>query len=297
VRECYVQQWLSALVSAGYVEYDLRQHRFALPLEHALVLSHKYSPRFLGDLYQQLPALLEPFEQLAAAFRQGVRAPLQAHDRHFWAGIAGFIRSWFEYLFVPHWLPAVPDIQARLAHGIRVANVGCGQGWGLITLAQAFPHSYYIGYDAFEATIDRARMNAEAVDVAERVRFRAADVVEGLPEQYDLILTFDLGKNMADVRGSLGAIRKALRPEASYLMLEINDQHLLQENTGALGALFYGTSVLYGLSVVLAHGDEALGSVGLPESQVQELCAEIGFSRVRRLPLAPPFSVLYEVKP
>jgi SAM-dependent methyltransferase len=297
VNARYAQEWLSALASAGYLAYDATSGRFALPLEHAAVLAHENGPWFLGGLYQQLPALLAPLDQLTQAFRRGGGIPQRIYDQNLREGMARFTRPWFEHLLVPHWLTVIPEVQTRLARGARVADVGCGHGWALITLAQAFPRSYYIGYDACEAAIARARTNAEVVGVAERVHFRACNVIEGLPEQYDLITAFDVMHEMIDPRGALRAVRQALRSDGTFLMLERNCQNTLEANAGPLGALFYGISVLYCLPTSLAHGGEGLGTMGLPESKVHELCAEAGFSGVRRLPLEHPYNVLYEVKP
>ncbi len=123
------------------------------------------------------------------------------------------------------------------------------------------------------------------------------DVVQGLPEQYDLITTFDVVHDMANPRGALRAIRQALRPDGTYLMLEINCQDKLEENAGPLGALFYSASVLYCMTTSLVHGGEGLGTMGLPESKVRALCTEAGFSSIRRLPLENPFNTLYEITP
>jgi hypothetical protein len=47
----------------------------------------------------------------------------------------------------------------------------------------------------------------------------------------------------------------------------------------------------------LAHHGEGLGTVGLPESKLRELCAEVDFSHVRRVPMENPFNILYEITP
>ena len=47
----------------------------------------------------------------------------------------------------------------------------------------------------------------------------------------------------------------------------------------------------------LAHHGEGLGTVGIPESKMHELCVEAGFSHVRRVPMENPFNILYEITP
>ncbi len=133
--------------------------------------------------------------------------------------------------------------------------------------------------------------------MADRVSFQVLNIVQGLPETFDLITTFDVVHDMVNPRGALRVIRQALQPDGTYLMLEINCADRLEDNAGPLGALFYSISVLYCMTTSLAHGGEGLGTMGLPESKVRELCMDAGFSRVRRLPLENPFNTLYEVKP
>lgn len=115
--------------------------------------------------------------------------------------------------------------------------------------------------------------------------------------EYDVITTFDVVHDMADLRGALRAIRQALKPDGTYLMLEVNCSDKLEENFGPIGALFYSVSILYCMSTSLAANGEGLGTCGLPPSKVRELCEEAGFSSVRQLPLENPFNILYEIKP
>jgi len=96
-------------------------------------------------------------------------------------------------------------------------------------------------------------------------------VIEGLPEQYDLITTFDVIHDMVNPRAALRAIRDALRPNGTYLLLDINVKDKLEENKGPLGALLQGLSIFYCMTVSLAHGGEGLGALGLPESKIREL--------------------------
>ncbi len=198
---------------------------------------------------------------------------------------------------MPVWLPAMPEVQAKLERGALVADVGCGQGKALIKLAQTYPQSRYAGYDNFAPFIQQATANAQAAGVADHVRFEHLDVSAGLPEQYDVITTFDVVHDAVNPRGLLRAIRNALQPGGRYVCLEINSSDKLEENIGLLGSFFYSVSVLYCMTTSLAGHGEGLGTVGLPESKMRELCAEAGFSQVRRVPMENPFNILYEITP
>ena len=303
INERYAREWLSAMACAGYLEYDPESSCFTLPPEHVPVLAQEYGPFFFGGVHQALIGDLAVLDQIEQAFRDGTGVPQSAYPDTVWCGVERFTGSWFENSLVQEWIPAVPEVQAKLqngtdmAHVCSVADVGSGWGRALIKMAQAFPNSRYVGYDIYEPSVAEANAKADAAGVSDRVSFTQLDVVKGLPEQHDVITTFDVLHDMADPRQALRAIRQGLKPDGSYLLLEINSSDKLEENLGPLGAMLYGISVLYCMNVSLASDGEGLGTCGLPPSKVREFCEEAGFSTVRQLPLENPMNILYEVKP
>lgn len=297
VNERYVQEWLGAMASAGYVEYDPASSCFTLPAEHVPILAQENGPFFFGGLHQMLTGMIGQHHQLTQAFRQGGGVSQAAYDSDMWEGMERFTAGWFENLLIPVWLPALPEVQAKLQRGANVADVGCGRGRALIKLAQTYPNSHYVGYDNFEPAIAHATAHAEQAGVADRVRFQRQDASEGLPEAYDVITTFDVVHDAVNPRGLLKAIYQALRPDGRYVCLEINSSDRLEENAGPLGALFYSVSVLYCMTTSLFGHGEGLGTVGLPESKLRALCTEAGFRRLQRVPLENPFNTLYEILP
>ena len=72
---------------------------------------------------------------------------------------AAFTRPVFVNNLTQDWLPALPDIHARLVAGepLRIAEIGCGEGIASITLAPAFPAAVVHGFDLDEASIAAAR--------------------------------------------------------------------------------------------------------------------------------------------
>ena len=91
--------------------------------------------------------------------------------------------GWFENLLTQQWIPAVPDVQAKLEKGALVADVGCGRGRALIKMAQAFPKSRYVGYDVFGPSVEKATANAKAAGVSDRVSFHQLDASVGCPSR------------------------------------------------------------------------------------------------------------------
>jgi SAM-dependent methyltransferase len=297
INERYAREWLGAMTSAGYVVYDPEGQHFTLPAEYLPVLAQEDGPIFFGGIHQMLAGMVGPLNQLIQAFQQGGGVPQSAYDHNMWDGLERFTAGWFENLLVPVWLPAMPKVQTKLEEGVLVADVGCGRGKALIKLAQAFPHSRYVGYDNFEPTIALATAHAQAAGVADRVRFEHRDVSTGLPEKYDVITTFDVVHDAIDPRGLLRTIRQSLHSDGCYVCLDINCAEHMEGNAGPLGSLFYGFSVLYCMTTSLSGNGEGLGTVGLSEGKLKELSLEAGFGSVRRVPLENPFNNLYELQP
>ena len=244
-----------------------------------------------------LTSSLSVLDQLLQAFRQGGGVHQSDYDPGLWEGMERASLGRFENMLVQLWLPAMPDVVALLDRGCDVADIGCGQGHALIKLARTYPKSRYVGYDVFEPSIARARANAEAAGVADRVSFQQLDASRGLLAQYDVITTFDVVHDAVDPLGLLRFIRQALRPHGRFVCVEVNCSAKLEENVGPIGTLFHAFSVFYCLTTSLANQGAGLGALGLPEPKMQEMCAAAGFSSVRLLPLQNPFNNVYEARP
>jgi 2-polyprenyl-3-methyl-5-hydroxy-6-metoxy-1,4-benzoquinol methylase len=253
---------------------------------------------FFGGMYQEIgggSGFLRSMDPILQAFRHGGGMPQSAYDNHMWEGLERFTGGWFENHLIQEWIPALPEVKAKLEAGALVADVGSGNGRALIKLAQAFPNSRYVGYDIFEPSVVTATTNAKEAGVGEIVRFEYSDVSKGLPEAYDVITTFDVVHDAIDPRGLVRSIKEGLKPGGTYVCLDINCSDKLEENFGPVGTIFYTISILYCMTTSLAHNGEGLGTAGLPESKLRELAIEAGFSSVRVV-ASDPFNNLYEVK-
>ena len=296
INERYAREWLAAMTSAGYIHHDQTSGIFSLPPEHAPALAQEAGPVFFGGAHHTLLGEVSVIDSVIQSFRDGGGVPQSAYPDSTFDGMERFSAPWFENLLLQEWIPAMPEVGTKLEQGCRVADVGCGRGRALIKLAQAFPRSRYVGYDVYGPNVDRATANAGDAGVGDRVTFRQADVSTEIPGEYELITTFDVIHDAVDPVGILRAIRAALTPDGRYLCLEINCSEKLEENVGPLGTILYSVSVLYCMTTSLADGGEALGTAGLPESKLRELCREAGFGKFRRVPFENPFNVLYEIE-
>lgn len=285
----YAEEWLGGMATAGYITYDTTTARFHLTPVQAAVIADEGGPFFLGGSIEMAEALGGVLDRLVQAFREGGGVPQSAYDARVYAGMERSNVGWTDYVLVESVLPLLPEVEARLRRGARVADIGCGGGRLLIRLAKAFPASRFEGYDLFAPNIERATATARAAGVADRVTFRALDAAAGVPETYDVIFTTDVVHDAAQPIALLRSIRAALSPDGVYVCIEPATGETLEERMGLRGAFQYSASILYCMTTSLAQGGVGLGAHGLPESRMRALCQEAGFSRVRHVPTPDAF--------
>ena len=124
INERYAREWLSAMACAGYLEYDPEGSCFTLPPEHVPVLAQEYGPFFFGGVHQALIGDLAVLDQIEQAFRDGTGVPQSAYPDTVWCGVERFTGSWFENSLVQEWIPAVPEVQAKLQNGTTPRRPG-----------------------------------------------------------------------------------------------------------------------------------------------------------------------------
>lgn len=299
INERYAREWLSAMACHGYVTFDNQTKRFTLPPEHALVLVDQDSPLYFASLTVGMPTYYANVDLLTDAFQHGGGVPQDRFGADWRCGLERFTRLFFHNNLVQEWIPAMPEVDAKLRAGGSVADVGCGSGLALIYLAQAYPNAVCVGYDAYAPAIENARANARAAGMADRVRYEVCNATKGIPGMYDLITTFDVVHDMPFPRPALKEIRRALTPDGTYFVQEINFSGDLQENIDhplGVGAFGYAASVNYCMTQALAVGGEGTGTcMGL--EKVREMVAEAGFTHFKQLEIPNnPFGLFYEIR-
>jgi len=294
----WVREWLYNQGAAGLLEVDAEE-RFALSPEAAAVLAHELHPAFGGGMFSQLPQLMGVLERLPESFRSGVGLPYDAFGPEGARGVERGFAPWYRSFLVPLAIGRVPGLRERLEAGARVADVGCGGGVALLTLARAFPRCELHGYDISRHALERAEVNRREIG-AENVHFHDART-DPLPDdgRFDLVLTFDCLHDMTHPQEVMAAIRRALAPDGVWLIADIKSYPSFAENRerNPMATLMYGVSVLSCMSSSLSEpGGAGLGTLGLHEELAREMTARAGFTRFRRLELDHPVNAFYEVR-
>ena len=296
MSERYLREWLECMASCRYIEHDAASRRFALTPEQEAVYLVPDHPAHALPSVAFIPSLASVLPRLMQAFRQGTGVPFEEYGEDLVDAQGAAYRPIFENDLVSSWLAAMPDIEARLRRGARVADVGCGVGWSSIAIARAFPE---VRIDAIEPdgrSVVAARRNAAEAGLADRIRFHQVGIEEApVAGPFDMVTLFECLHDMAYPVDALRAMRKLLAPDGAALVSDEKVAESLEENTGPLGRLYYNFSVLHCLPQSMAHpGSAATGAVIRP-STVRRYAAEAGFERVEILPVDHPLFHLYRL--
>lgn len=295
--ERYVREWLAGVHAAGYVAYDLASAAFTLPEAAVSVFADDGGPASIGgDLQLQL-GLGRVQDDVIQAFRTGGGVPLDDMSHDVFHGIARSTSAWFDHLLVQDWLPRLPEVDAELERGCDVADVGTGAGRALITLANRYPNSRFVGFDVSPAQVALAEAAIAEAGVGDRVRVERVDASAGLPGEYDIITTFDVIHDAVDPAGLLRTIRDGLKEGGRYLCLDINASHRVEDNVGPLATVFFGYSLHYCMTTSLAGGGAGLGTCGFNPHVAKRMCREAGFGEFRVIDIEHPMNHLYEATP
>ncbi|MBA2609886.1 MAG: methyltransferase domain-containing protein [Actinobacteria bacterium] len=263
----YAQEWLEQQTVSGVVEVEdasvsAAQRRFTLPNAHAHVLLDDDSEACMKPVAAVVPWLKGAIDIMERAFRAGDGVPFGAFDLH--DVQAAFTRPVFVNHLTQTWLPALPDVQAKLDSGlaVRIAEVGCGEGLAAITIAKAYPNASVDGYDLDDASIAIAQKAAASAGVSDRVRFEVRDAADpAIDGDYDLVLSIEMLHDVPDPVGILRTMHRLAGDSGALLVVDERTEDTFAVPATEMERLFYAFSTLHCLSVSLQDGGVGTGTV------------------------------------
>ena len=299
LHERWIREWLHGQAAANLVDYK-GEGRFALSPETAVVLADESSPLFLGGAFCAIPQQMAVLNLLPESFKSGVGLTYDQMGPEVNRGVERLLAPWFRTQLVPSALPKLDGVVAKLHAGAKVADIGCGSGVALIEMAKAYPRSQFHGYDIAKIPLARAAENAKSAGVKNVILHDAgADPLAG-DASYDFITTFDCLHDMTRPDLVMKAIRKAIKPDGTWLIADVHGMPTFEQNLkeNPLAPFLYGISVICCMSSALSEpGGLGLGTLGLPEPVARKMTAEAGFTRFTTRDFENPINAYYEVRP
>ena len=301
----YAREWLEQQAVAGVLQVEdaaapPEARRYHLPAGHAEVLVDPDSLNYLAPLARLVAGAVRPLPALLEAFRSGGGVPFADYGEDLREGQAAFNRPMFLRQLGAEWLPALPEVHARLLADppARVADLGCGAGWSSIGIAQAYPRVRVDGLDLDAPSVELARANAAAVGLTARVTFHRRDAGDpALAGQYDLVTAFECIHDMSDPVAALRAMRALAGERGTALVVDERIGDAFMGPGGELEWYLYGFSVLHCLPVGLAERPSAETGTAMRPSTLRRYAREAGFRDIAILPIDHPFFHFYRMVP
>ncbi|MEP6659589.1 MAG: methyltransferase domain-containing protein [Acidimicrobiales bacterium] len=299
LHERWVREWLLNQAAARLLVSDDGES-FSLSPEARAVLATPEHPAYGMGMFGRLPNTMAKLNELPESFRTGVGYDYDAQGPEGAAGVERSFAPWYRNFLVPVCLPALDGVAAKLEAGATAADVGCGAGVAVLTMAAAFPKSEFHGYDISHYALERADAKRAEQGVS-NAHFHDARR-EPLPDDgsVDLVTTFDCIHDMTHPQDVVDAIRRAISPDGSWLLVDIKARESFAENVrkNPMASMMYGISVLSCMASALSEPDGAgLGTLGLPPSKAEAMARQAGFTRFRKLDIEHPINAFYEIRP
>ena len=298
----YVKEWLSIMCTGQIIELQnsrTTEIKYFLPPEHAALLTRKSSSN-MGVYTQEIPLLTQiAMARVAEDFSRGEGIPYDAYPR-FQAFMAQLSHAKHRQVLIRHFLPGVDQgtLVARMEQGIRVCDLGCGQGIALHLMAEHFPASTFFGIDNDTPAIKTARNRAAELGL-NNITFLVKDAasVEGDPDffqAYDYITAFDAIHDQSRPLEALKAVRHMLAPGGMFSMVDIDAASDPAGNLNhPMGPFLYTVSLMHCMPVGLSDLGMGLGMMWGRERAVS-LLKQAGFTRIQVLEMDhDPFNVHY----
>ena len=300
--ERYAREWLEHQAACGYVTVDdceagPTERRYTLPAGHAEVLTDRDSLAYVGPLAQFVAGVGAHLEAIADAYRTGAGVSWEQLGDDPREAQAAINRPLFLHQLGQEILPSIPDLDARLRAGGRVADLGCGGGWSSIGIALAYPEVTVDGFDVDAPSVEMARGHAAEAGVGDRVRFHVADGT-ALPADapaYDAVFAFECVHDLADPVGFLATMRRLAGPDGAVVVMDERAEERFTAPAGEVERLLYGYSLTCCLPDGLAHDNSVGTGTVMRPATFAAYAKSAGFSDVEVLPVENDFFRFYRL--
>jgi SAM-dependent methyltransferase len=277
-----VLEWLRTMAAAHYIEYRPESNTFDMRTEHIAVLVNEDSPVFSAGLIEATVPDIFMVRRVLTAFGTGEGISYGDYPPETFDGIERLTKPDYRHRLTQVWLPSIPGIVERLTAGGTAADLGSGAGHASIAIARAFPKARAFGFEPYAPSVLRARENARAAGLSERLKFETFDGVHVPAGPYDLITISHSLHHAGHPLDLLRSARQELAPDGVFFIVEDRRSARLEEDINSPRGGYYGIGLLECLPTALAEGGPGYGT-GITEPDIRELAANAGFRKVTRV--------------
>ncbi len=285
----YLKEWLGIMVAGGIIdmtEYPDKDDTFFLPPSHGDFLCTRAGNNNLGVYTQEIPLLTAcAMDAVKQGFKTGQGVPFSRYP-DFQAFMSELADAKHRKVLIPEFIPYVDQgrLEKRLHQGIRVCDLGCGQGVAVCLMAQAYPKSEFIGMDNHEKALEQARKLSEASGLS-NIKFINQDAAKicDVPEfgqYFDYVCAFDAIHDQSHPLDALKGVKYMLGDGGLFSMIDIKASTHIKDNANhPMGPFLYTVSLMHCMPIGLNDNGSGLGMMWGKEQAI-DLLRQAGFSKV-----------------
>lgn len=277
----YTEVWCQAANAAGVID-DLGDHLFRLAPFVDVLLLDTTSPAYIGAMFtlMEQPEIFDGFrDDLPTG--EGVWWDSCSHE--FISNVGGTGVP-FNTRLIPGGLDQVPGLSEKLDGPIRILELACGSGSGLIRLAENYPEAEIVGTDGDLHSLELARHALNGAGFGGRVELVESPMEKLMfDSEFDLITINISMHECRDIDAVSERILRALQPGGYFVNSDFPfpaDEEGLRSVPGR---------IMSGVQYFEAR----IGDQLVPVSYYLELFARHGFKDVGSFDLTPVHSVTY----
>lgn len=280
----FLEVWCRLAHAVGVL--DSTGDAYRLDGSVASLLTDRDSPAYLGGLFRAFHQS-ETFDPFSDRLPTGEPTWWDEFSSEFIGAVAETTRPAYLRL-VPEGLARVPGLIQALDGPAHVVDLACGTGFGLATLANAYPAVRLVGVDGDAYSLRVAASYLTEAELDNRV-----DLVQQTLEGLDYEDSFDLAViNMSmhearDMDRVADNVLGALRPGGYFV---ISDFPYPETSTGLRDL---AGQVMAGIQIF----EVQIGDQLLPTRRYLELLDAHGFEGVDSFDIAPTHAVIFGRKP
>lgn len=290
--ERYAREWLEHQAASGYLDVhhdgvDAMARSYRIHAGAVEVFTDVDSLNHVAPMSGMFAAVGRVTDRLVEAYRSGGGVSWEELGSDARQAQAALNRPLFLHQLTQEIFPGIPELHSRLLAGTRVADIGCGEGWSAIGVAQGYRDVRVDGVDIDGASIDAATRHAWSSGVGERVSFIRQDAAElgDASGRYGVVSAFECVHDMPDPVAVLTAMRRIAAPDAFVLVMDERTGESFAAPAEPIERLLYGFSLL----VCLPDGLSAEQSVGtgtvMRPGTLERYAIDAGYSAVEVLPV------------
>ena len=296
VAERYAREWLSHQAASGYLEYEPATGKFTLPPEQAMVFAEPDSPVYMQAAFDMQAVMLENQPKVEAAFRSGKGVGWGDQSQCLFCTTGRFFRTGYQNNLVGF---------VAAGAGRRRGEARARRG-GRRRRLRAWIFNHHHGESVPEIDFRRLRLSSRvgragagpcrAARSDANTKFEVAMASDFPGKDLDLVTFFDCLHDMGDPVGAARHVRKTLKPDGSWMIVEPAAGDRLEDNLNPVSRMYYAGSTMVCIPTSL---DQPVGAAFGAQAGFAKLSSAItqgGFGKVRKA-TETRFNMVLEARP